>query len=95
MRAKTQDDGLIPGNPRDSLAKLPRRGVRGLLSRRIYDQRLGLDPRASARTRAQARTDQRARAGSDRLAGKQTDRSVPAPETPTADGCGPGAGERV
>jgi hypothetical protein len=53
---------VIIGNPRGSLAKPPRKGLRGLLGRQIYDQRPRLDPRASAR----ARTNLRARAVSDR-----------------------------
>jgi hypothetical protein len=60
---------LIPGNPRSSLAKPPREGVRGLLNRQIHDLRSRLDPRASTRTRA--RTDQRARAVSDRGRGSR------------------------
>jgi hypothetical protein len=39
LSAKTQDGGLILGNPRVSYAKPPREGVRGYTDRSISDQR--------------------------------------------------------
>jgi hypothetical protein len=52
LRAKQRDGGMILGNPRSSLANLPREGVSVDLDRTIIDQWPGLDmgERARART---------------------------------------------
>jgi hypothetical protein len=51
-RAKLEDGRLIPTKLRASIAKPPHEGVRGFLSRQIYDQRPRLDQQASVRARA-------------------------------------------
>jgi hypothetical protein len=83
MRTKTRDDRLIPTNPRVSLTKLPREGVRDPLNRYIKNQRPRLDLRARARA-GERGADKRASGVSDRGEGR-ADRSDPAPGDIGAD----------